>query len=90
MDKSIFQLFLTMRSCESLLRGTVRVDGNENHDFILEQLRRANELMTEFNQVVGTDRYWQDEMVADETLFALEDAVSVARDHLRASFKKVN
>lgn len=90
MDKPLSQLFLEMRSCESLLRGSLRVPGTDNHSFIIEQLQRASVLMEEFNHIPNTDRYWQDECIADETYFALEIAVGLARKHIRSSFREVN
>ncbi len=90
MNKPLSQLFLEMRGCESLLRGSIRVPGTDNHDFIVEQLQRSSGLMIEFNRIPNTDRYWQDECIADETYFALEQAVNMAREHIRSSFREVN
>jgi len=89
MTKPVIQLVLEMRCCESLLRGGVRIGSTDNHPFILDQLQRANGLLTEFDAIPHTDRYWADEMIADETYYALEQAVTEARDYLRSTFKQV-
>ena len=89
MTKPIAQLILEMRCCESLLRGSVRLDSDENHNFILEQLQRASGLMAEFDAIPHADRYWTEEMINDETYFALSKAVDIARNHIRSSFKQV-
>lgn len=89
MDKPILQLVLEMRCCESLLKGSVRVDHSDNHTFILDQLARADGLLREYEAIPHTDRYWADEMVAEETYFALDQAVKSARDYLRSTIKQV-
>jgi len=87
MNKSIIQLILEMRCCESLLNGAVRV-GLE-HGFIVEQLQKADQLTTDYNSLPHNDRYWADEMIADETYYALDLAVQKAREYVRSSFTEV-
>jgi len=89
MTKPFAQLFLEMRACEALLNGGVRVDSGLNHEFVIEQLMRADGLIAEFNAIPHTDRYWADEMIADETFFALEQAIDDARDYIRSNIKLV-
>lgn len=88
-DKSMLQLLFMMRCCESLLNGSVRIHSELNHDFIIEQLVKADELLLAFDAIPHTDRYWADEMIADETYFALRSAVTTARKYIRSTVKLV-
>lgn len=89
MTKPIGQLILEMRCCESLLNGGTRIEGTDNHPFILEQLQKAHSLLKEVDGIPHMDRYWADEMIMDETYFALEQAVENARNHVRSGFRQV-
>ncbi len=88
--KPFAQMILEMRCHESMLLGGIRVGSPDNHSFIVEQLQIATESLTEFDHLPQPDRYWGDEMIADETYFALETAIEKARKYIRSTFKQVN